>query len=100
MLKIDIARSLKRHPPQLAQGEVMPKVPSYWLIWVLEETSRKPYHSRACWDKVMTPAEASQKAYGIEPGPNMLFYNLSPRLADARKHLRRIGALWEQATKS
>jgi hypothetical protein len=88
MLKME-ADYLKLNPPRLGKGEVMPIKPSYWLIWVLDDTG-KPYNSRCCWDKVMTPVEASQKAYGIVPTVRMRFFNLGPRLDGARKRLRQI----------
>jgi hypothetical protein len=97
MLKYE-ADMLRKHPPQLAPGEVKPDRPVYWLIWVLDAETRKPYHSRACWDKVLTPVEACQKAYGMVPSQNMLFFNLTHRVVEARKRLRVIAQKWHEAT--
>lgn len=94
MLKMDADR-LKKNPPKLADGEVMPTRPSYWLIWVYGENG-KPYHNRGVWDKVLTPVEASIKAYGIVPTENMRFYNLGTTVAGARKRIIKISKDWPQ----
>jgi hypothetical protein len=94
------AEALRRNPPRLAKGETMPDRPVYWLIWVLDDKTGKPYASRCCWDKVATPLEASQKAYGMVPSVNMRFYNLGHRLTGptgARRRLTQIGQTWNTA---
>lgn len=89
------AEALARDPPKLWAGETLPERPVYWLIWVLDDPTEKPYHSRGCWDKVKTPLEASQKAYGIVPTKNMRFFNLSSNLTHARKRVREIAKIWD-----
>jgi hypothetical protein len=88
------ADALRKHPPRLAEGETMPERPNYWLIWVLDEKTHKPYASRCCWDKVLSPVEACQKACGMIPSANMLFFPLGHRITDARKALRRAQEAW------
>jgi hypothetical protein len=92
------SEQLSRHPPRLAKGEALPTRPVYWMIWILDEKTKKPYHSRGCWDKVLTPLEAYQNAYGSGiPSENTLFFNLSGRLTDARKKVQRLAKLWREA---
>ncbi len=88
MLKYE-ADELRRNPPKLADGETMPERPDFWLIWILDEKTRKPWDSRCCWDKVLTPVEACERAYGMVPTQNMLFFPLGHRIVDARKALSR-----------
>lgn len=90
------AEGLKRNPPKLYPGERMPGRPSYWLIWIVDDKER-PMTSRACWDKVLTPVEASIRAYDISPTPAMRFFCLGSTVVDARRRLTQIGNLWRAA---
>jgi hypothetical protein len=85
---------VKRVTPILAEGHELPKVPVYWLIWVLEEESRRPYASWSTYHKYLTPAEASQECIGIEPTKNMVFFNMGPRVAEMSKRMNPIRKLW------
>lgn len=80
----------------LAKGEDMPERPSYWMIWLLDEETKKPSYSRGCWDKVMTPREASNKAFGMGPSPNMRFFNLGTTIVGARKRNKELYELWRK----
>jgi hypothetical protein len=79
---------------RLGPGSTMPYKASYWLIWVLDVETRKPYHSRATFKKWLTPEEACQDCYGREPTRNMLFFNLSNTLSEASKRTREIAKLY------
>lgn len=96
MAKVDTIR-LGYQPPILAEGEVLPTRPAYWLIWVLEDVSQRPYHSRMTDDKLLTPFEAARQCYGIPPTRNMRFFNLSSSIVRARKRLKEINIKWQKA---
>jgi hypothetical protein len=88
---------ITRVKPTLAEGHSLPYKPVYWLIWVLEEESRRPYHSRVTSQKVMTPHQAAMNCYGTPPSENMVFFNMTSRVTDMRKMLRSNAELWRKA---
>ena len=83
--------------PKLAPGHELPNKPVYWFIWVLEEESRKQYHSRGFSEKHLTPKEASLYYYGIPPTENMVFWNMGTTIAGGRKMMRQIQQEWIKA---
>ena len=93
LLRIDAER-LKRNPPKLYDGETMPNRSVYWLIWVMDEKTGKPYHSRVTNDKQLTPIEAAFQCYGIPPTEAMRFFNLTHTVTGMRKRLREVAKLW------
>lgn len=64
--------------------------PVHWLIAVCDD-SGKVFHSRMPFNKHDTCQEAYHDAYGSRSfSDNVLFFDLSPRITEARKLLREI----------
>lgn len=80
--------------PRLGDGEVLPREPVYWMIWVLDAHG-KPYHSRISI-KTDTPANASRTAYGIEPTERMIFFNMTSSAKEMRKKTLKLANLWAE----
>lgn len=91
------ADRLKQHPPKLAPGETLPTKPVYWLIWLFDEKTNVPVHSRMTNDKLLTPTEAAIQCYDIAPTERMLFWNLTSRVTECRKRLRELSKKWHEA---
>ena len=82
----------------LAEGHKMPNKPVYWMVWILDPNTKKPFSTRGTYNKYQDPVAASKEMTGIEPTPNMIFFNLGSTATGMRKMvtaIRRSG-LWER----
>lgn len=83
--------------PTLATGHSLPEKPVYWLIWVLDENTRVPYHSRVSYNKHLTPHGASMDAYGTPPSANMVFFNMTSTVRGLRRSMIQARKQWQEA---
>lgn len=64
--------------------------PVHWLIAICDDTG-KVFHSRMPYNKHQTCQKAYDDAYGRGSfSDNVLFFDLSPRIAEARKLMNQI----------
>lgn len=91
---------LRRNGGILAEGETLPTKPVWWLIWVLDAETRKPYASRTTFDKHLTMRAAAQDCFGMPATVNMRFFVLGSNQADARKKSNLVQRKWAEAVKT
>jgi hypothetical protein len=76
---------------------MLPDKPVYWLIWILDQDTKKPCHSRGLSAKHKTPEEAAKYYYGLPVIENMIFWNLSSNGLVARRMMRQVRQEWIKA---
>lgn len=66
--------------------------PVYWLICIYDPTKREIYHSRMSDGKFTKAAPAYHSAYGrgVRFSGNVLFFNLTSTMTEARKIIRAV----------